>query len=176
MLQNLINTYREKYVAYEEAAHKNYLYVSSLENEADALCELAEKKRLAAKRAKADFNQKNPCVYWFDEVVVPLFNKLADRAGMSCRIMGPSGLAARCTLVMYKDNCKSWHDQERWYLIVRPSIEENSISFEYETGEVKEDYPVDSIGAMNGMNRVTKPLPETLDGILSVLSYEDWEV
>lgn len=48
---------------------------------------------------------------------------------------------------------------------------ENETEVHYATGEETNEFPKDSIGYLNGFNRVRKPLPDSLDEIIKVLRF-----
>lgn len=85
---------------------------------------------------------KFPQLRWDDERLVPM--------GLGCRVhvFAYVGGQLACYLALSPDN----GDGRLWY----------------ETGEIKEGYPQGSIGAMNGFDRVQKPI-ETIEEIYTHL-------
>ena len=59
---------------------------------------------------------------------------------------------------------------EKMMLVVLPGhTDSNEVYIKYETGEASERYAVGSLGAINGMNNLTAPLPDTAEEIFEIM-------
>ena len=59
---------------------------------------------------------------------------------------------------------------EKMTLVVLPGYTDaNEVYIMYTTGEMVDNYPAGSIGAINGMNNLTAPLPDTAEEIFELM-------
>ena len=133
----------------------------------------AERKQfLAEGRKKEADNIKMP--FWYDEVVVPLVESIAHIKGKKAYITGPCGLGSKVHITLHspfdENGCRLVDFTDAESLTVEPCFETTeggsiALHFRYETGEVDTTYPEGSLGAYNGLNRVTEPLPDEPDEI-----------
>lgn len=143
----------------------------------------AERKRfLAEGRKKEADNIKMP--FWYDEVVVPMVESIATMKGKKPYIIGPCGLGAKVYITLHSpfddESCRLYDFSEAETLMVEPefdSIEDGLIAtyLRYETGEVDTTYPEGSLGAYNGLNRVTERLPDELDEVAKLFKPVDFK-
>lgn len=133
----------------------------------------AERSQLIAEGRKKDAdNIKSP--FWLDEVIVPLAESISNRKGKKPYILGPYGLGCKVSITLHspfdEDGCRLADFTDAESLTVEPCFETTeggsiALHFRYETGEVDTTYPEGSLGAYNGLNRVTEPLPDEPDEI-----------
>lgn len=133
----------------------------------------AERSQLIAEGRKKDAdNIKSP--FWLDEVIVPLAESISNRKGKKPYITGPCGLGSKVYIILHdpfdEDGCRLVDFTDVESLTVEPCFETTeggsiALHFRYETGEVDTTYPEGSLGAYNGPNRVTEPLPDEPDEI-----------
>lgn len=103
---------------------------------------------------------------WFDTSVVPLAQDLEEATGMTAKVSGAFGLRCECYIVLEKGDRKKT-------IVVTPDIKDDgSLELYYDTGEVRDRFRSDSIGALNGFNNITERLPDTLYGIIRVIREE----
>lgn len=143
----------------------------------------AERKQfLAEGRKKEADNIKMP--FWYDEVVVPMVESIAHIKGKKPYILGPHGLGCKVSITLHspfdEDGCRLVDFTDAESLTVEPefdSIEDGLIAtyLRYETGEVDTTYPAGSLGAYNGLNRVTERLPNELDEVAKLFKPVDFK-
>lgn len=104
-------------------------------------------------------------VSWVDTVVNLLMKDLEEATGLHGEIYGPFGLRGATSIYLREDMSKSITEQTT-KSITLTSEEDGTY---YETGEIVREYPVNSIGWLNGFGRETKKLPDTLEEILELL-------
>ena len=151
MLSELIQNYE---IAYQEAEDKR-------------------NKLIAEHKYKEANDVKSP--WWFTEVIHPLAEEFKLKTGMHCEVVGPCGICCKVDIYLYNDPKTNKWDQEHWHLTIEPDFYENELWFRYETGELVNEYAPNTIGAINGMNNVTKPMPPGIDAILSLFKKrEPW--
>lgn len=130
--------------------------------------ERAEKRieRLQAKQIKVGRNYPS----WVDEIVETLAMELANRLHKNFEIYGPFGL--RCETSIYLFDCadKGITEQETWSIRITPGRLDLGEIY-YDTGEVTKEFGSDTIGYMNGMNNVSKPLPDDIEDIIKLLRH-----
>ncbi len=77
-------------------------------------------------------------------------------------VSGPYGLGSRMHLSLFKkhrsefENAEDYYSKDNWLCLVIVPIDPRNGIIHYETGEKKNEYPNNSIGAMNGFNNVTE--------------------
>ena len=139
----------------------------------------AERSQLIAEGRKKDAdNIKRP--FWLDEVIVPLAESISNRKGKKPYILGPCGLGSKVSITLHspfdEDGCRLADFTDAESLTVEPCFETTeggsiALHFRYETGEVDTTYPEGSLGAYNGLNRVTEPLPDEPDEVATLFKY-----
>lgn len=143
----------------------------------------AERKQfLAEGRKKEADNIKMP--FWYDEVVVPMVESIAHIKGKKPYILGPYGIGSKVSITLHspfdEDGCRLVDFTDAESLTVEPCFETTeggsiALHFRYETGEVDTTYPEGSLGAYNGLNRVTKRLPDELDAVAKLFKSGDFK-
>lgn len=96
---------------------------------------------------------------WIQAIVNPLAQKLSKDLNLEFDIYGPLGVNARTTIYLMEDIKKGIIQQATYSITLIPSDLVNGI-IHYETGETTDEYPKGSIGELNGMNYISKELPE----------------
>lgn len=124
------------------------------------ICDQAQKKIIALQEELN--NLKYPSVY--ESVVVPLAEELAKHFNTEFDIYGPFGLMGEIIIVLMKDTMKSISEQPTISLTLR--ISDDVVL--YDTGKRINRYSKGSIGELNGMNKVFKPLPMDFDEIVKL--------
>lgn len=114
-----------------------------------------------------------PKVTWEDRLVRPLAEELSRRsAKKNFTIIGPGGLSCATHIVLHDDpEYVPLTRREETYLelTVQPDDQDGVITLRYETGEDEDVCPKGSIGQVGGLNRVTKPLPDSIEEIEKLL-------
>lgn len=110
---------------------------------------------------------------WKENAVMPLARLLAREKGLQLYLMGPFGLRAACIIVLYADMAKRPLEQEHWSITVMPHFDEEKFELWYDTYRVVQDYPPDSIGALNNMGNELEPLPDTTEEILALMQHSE---
>ncbi len=106
--------------------------------------------------AKAVEQTKHPS--WIETAITALAVDLHEATGETVEISGPCGL--RAEILLYVGTR---------FIRITPSFPEGKLKLYYDTGEVTNKYPPQSLGDWNGMNNVSEPLPDTLEEIIAVL-------
>ena len=111
---------------------------------------------------------------WKEGAIDPLGRHLARTRGLHLYMMGPFGIRAACTIVLYGDKRVQPLKQEHWSITVMPLFnDEDQLEIWYDTFRVVREYPPDSIGAMNNMGNELLSLPDTTKEILALLHHSD---
>lgn len=126
----------------------------------EEICKQAQEKITALKK-KLD-HLEHPSVY--ASVINPLAEELAKHFNMHANVYGPCGLMSEMMIVLAKDKTKSICEQPTISLTLRIS---NGMVL-YDAGKRINRYPKDSIGELNGMNKVFEPLPMDFDEIVKL--------
>jgi len=146
------------------------------ETYADARRRLAERrKRLERMRAEeramhekiAEVEQR---AYWFTALLRPLAIELKRETGAKAYTLGgPFGLSCEWYLELeYADGRRA-----RLTGALGHWAPDYDMELEYHTGETVERYEPGTVGAVNGMNRITAPLPLAAPAILPLLRWKD---
>ena len=146
--------------------------VSELEQEAELIIQRAtaraQKKTIEAERIREKLRRMET-VNWLDGVIKPLAAALAEATGLYWKVTGPCGICCRVHIDLCKDPDKPVLFQNRKEIILQPDFTDDALTIMYETGETTDRFAKDSVGALNGMNNVTKPLPNSVDEILKLM-------
>lgn len=110
---------------------------------------------------------------WKEHAVMPLARLLAREKGLLLYFLGPFGIRAACTIILYADKHKPALEQEHWSITVMPHFSEEGLELWYDTYRVIKDYPPDSIGALNNMGNEALPLPNTTKEILTLMEHSN---
>lgn len=124
-----------------------------------------EYKRLSDEIATLEEKLDNlefPSIY--ATVIYPLAEELAKHFNMHSNVYGPYGLMSEMMIVLAKDKTKSICEQPTISLTLRIS---NGMVL-CDAGKRINRYPKDSIGELNGMNKVFEPLPMDFDEIVKL--------
>lgn len=120
---------------------------------------------------------------WVQNILVPLAKELKKRLGLKAYdIYGPFGCECETTIYLSndgKDGKIEITKVETYSLTIRPVWKYNdnyskTTAFEltYWTGESTNLYPKGTIGELNGMNHIFKPLPNNIDDIVAILEHK----
>lgn len=109
-------------------------------------------------------------VGWVEGIVEPLAAALASLTGLSWEIYGPFGLRAQTAIYLREDMSRSITEQTTRSIHLVPKHDKDvGYILHYETGEIDGSYQKGSLGELNGMNRKTAPLPDTIEEIEKLL-------
>ncbi len=139
-------------------------------DEADSLEKEAAKKR---REAKGVYEELGALDYgnWMSDVLWPLADELARRTGKHPKLLGPAGLGSKVTIALVDDPDKRSYEQESLEITVEPVFDDESIFFNYETGDVSDRYEPGTVGYVNGLNNITARLPDSVEEILGLLRH-----
>lgn len=148
---------------YYQTLHKFNEEYKRLSDEIDCQKEIRDQaqKKITALQEELE-NLESPSIY--TTVIYPLAEELAKHFNMHSNVYGPYGLMGEIMIVLTKDTMKSISEQPTISLTLRIS---NGMVL-YDTGKRINRYPKDSIGELNGMNKVFEPLPMDFDEIVKV--------
>lgn len=130
----------------------------------EEICKQAQEKTAVLKK-KLD-NLEHPSVY--ESVIEPLAEELAKHFNMHANVYGPFGLMGEMMIVLAKDKMKSICEQPTISLTLLMPEDSSDYVVLYDTGKRINRYPKDSIGELNGMNKVFEPLPMYFDEIVKL--------
>ena len=172
MLEKLIREYLDASEKERSEIREAERRASELEREADLIIRRATdrsmKKTAEAGRIREKI-RKMETVSWMDNVIKPLAAALSEATGMYWKVSGPCGICCRVYIDLCEDPDKPILFQSRKEIILQPDFTDDSLVLLYETGETTDRFAKDSVGALNGMNNVTKPLPNSVDEILKLM-------
>lgn len=116
-------------------------------------------------KAKKAAKKSRDVVALLDAIAAPVARLL----GCSALVSGPFGLFDRYSILFAG---KESYNRDAWYrLTVQVDFDiKNGISIRYETKDVEIRFPAGSIGALNGGNLKTLPLPDTAEAIADLLT------
>ena len=106
---------------------------------------------------------------WIDGIVKPLAEALAVHTGLPCTICGPFGLSCETSIYLFEDADKSICEQKTRSIRIIPVFKYNDSTVVYDTGEKSGKYADGTIGATNNLDRVTRPLPDSIEEIVALL-------
>lgn len=110
---------------------------------------------------------------WKDGAVMPLARLLAREKGLLLYFMGPFGIRAACTIILYADRHVEPLKQEHWSITIMPHFGDTGLELRYDTYRVIHEYPPGSIGALNNMGNEQLPLPDTTKEILALMKHSE---
>ena len=170
---------RELYESYAAARQKEKEKLAEMEAEASALREEAEQLQMAAKEKVRLADEivgrmgDHMTTSWVKDVVKPLGEELRKATGKKfCTVYGPFGLCARVSIYLHDESTddKDLIHQATLDLNLQPCFEDgNSFSLLYETGEITRQCEPGSLADLNGMNRATAPLPDSIDDVVTLM-------
>lgn len=108
---------------------------------------------------KAAQRSKDSVASWLDSAVAALAADLEEYTGEAMKIGGPYGLRAEVII-----------SSDSYILIVTPDFNDGTLKLYYDTGEVTEKHQPNTIGAVNGFNKVQVPLPDTIEEIAATMT------
>lgn len=121
--------------------------------------------------AKRELDTKVECMWqrisWFTSLVKPLAIELKRETGAkSYRLGGPYGLNSEWHIdLLFADG--------RWATLSGILGNLDKAELEYHTGEQDKRFPADTLGAINGMNQLTEPLPLAAYAIVPLLRWRE---
>ena len=156
-----------KKVAAEKKRDRLKREMDQLMDEADALAAKAMSKR---REAKDLYEQIGALDYgnWVSDVIWPLADELARRAGKKAQVFGPCGIGAKVVISLVDDLEKRSYEQDSLELTLEPEHQDGRWEIRYETGERTDLYEPGTVGFINGLNNVTAPLPDSVGEILAL--------
>lgn len=149
---------QEMYAAYETARAANM-----------AECERLERLIARHKAKLKKLNDKRPG--WYDAILTPLADAISADIGMPYEVYGPFGLSCETSLYFFPTSGRDITRNETYSITLYPDYDDSRLYLSYDTGERTDTYRTGSIGWMNGMNNVTKPLPDDLETIIVLLQH-----
>lgn len=131
-------------------------------------------EKISERRAQIERLEKRRerllCAGWVEGIVEPLAAALASLTGLSWEIYGPFGLRAETSIYLREDMSRSITEQTtRSIHLVPMHNKDGGYVIHYETREIDDSYQKGSLGEINGINRKTAPLPDTLEEIEKLL-------
>ena len=166
---------------YESADAALITYHNSIEDLDEKLSALYEKEAKLRKRADKALQDAEKIKKQMNEierpdridlVVKPLAAELQSITGKKCvKVLGPSGLRCEVFIDLYDEETEYLHRVERSCLTLTPYRDEEMHFILYYDTEEETEYkcPKGSIGELNGMNILTKPLPDSIEEIVPLL-------
>lgn len=142
------------------------------ERRAAELREQAAQEDLEVKKIREEMNAL-PRVAWPEKLVQPLAEELSRRSTKkNFTVIGPGGLSCATHIVLHDSSeyvPLMLRDETYLELTVQPDSQGGVITLRYETGEENDNCPKGSVGEIGGLNRVTKPLPDSIEEIEKLL-------
>lgn len=141
--------------------------------ETERIKEKIEERKKQIERLKKKLEKRKNDYYkkdfpnWVETIVKPLMYDLEEKTGLHGEIYGPFGLCCKTSIYLRENMEKSITEQTTLHITIEPPTSDGKIY--YETGEVKGGYAKDSIGTLNGMNKVVAELPDTIEAIVELL-------
>lgn len=139
---------------------KEYLgRIKSLRDAARRNEELARSKHKKARMLQ----DKMPT---YKDFIQKVFTPAAEALGCHLDIAGPFGIFTRYRLVFINNNPDG---KDYTVTVQHTNDEEGNWDILYETGETEPRFAPDSIGAWNGGNRKTAPLPDNTEELVELI-------
>ena len=172
MLERLIQEYLSESEKERSEIREAKQKASELEQEAELIIQRAtaraQKKTIEAERIREKLRRMET-VNWLDGVIKPLAAALAEATGLYWKVTGPCGICCRVHIDLCEDPDKPVLFQSHKEIVLQPDFTDDGLAIMYETGETTERFAKDTVGALNGMNNVTKPLPNSVDEIFGLM-------
>lgn len=155
---------KEQYVneVNEAKSARDEINVKIAKNEAS----IQRAKKAIEKLNKKQYNLDTP--NWIDSLVRPLAKEISKELGKDYEIYGPFGLRSQTSI--------HWRDDMTKPITVQPTLSLRLVpgdlkkaELKYETGKKKGEFQKNTIGDVNGFNRETSPLPDSLDEIIQIV-------
>lgn len=163
LIQSFHEDFRQKLDAYNKTCCELKEKATRYEEKASELMAKAQKCR--GKMASI----KPPSGDWVAGVVEPLAKEIGNRLNLESKVYGPQGLGCRVHMVFGSKEAEDEGIAPRWWFTLQPAFQEGSFELFYESDEETDRYPQGSLGALNGLNKVTKPLPDDIDQIIELI-------
>jgi len=123
-------------------------------------------RQIGRLRRKLDKTRRPP---WTD-CVEAIAGELARRTGLKHDIYGPFGITSQISIYLFEDDQKGITEQPTRSLTLMPRFgADDTLRLSYWTGECTSKYVPNTIGEMNGCNKVMKPLPDAMEEIEALL-------
>lgn len=157
----------EKYVkAHKESKEKK----EKINDEIYSIEKSIKKKEEKIVKLKEEINeicQAEP--RWVEAIIIPLRDAISEKTGLYTKEpYGPFGLRSSISIYFSeKENFDIVEDDVIGITILPRDLTEGKLN--YETGETEDLYQKGTLGYINGMNHVEKPLPQDLDEIIKLL-------
>lgn len=156
-LKQLLEQYQLSINKFDEESKRLSVKIARQEE----ICKQAQEKITALKK-------KLDRLSVYASVINPLAEELAKHFNMHANVYGPFGLMGEMMIVLAKDKTKSICEQPTISLTLRVPEDLSDHVVLYDTGKRITRYPKDSIGELNGMNKVFEPLPMDFDEIVKL--------
>lgn len=160
-MKDIILQHESDIEQYREAMAK----IATEREKIEAQIERANKK--LAKLDKKEEKLHKPSRYTFIEL---LADKLSKHFGLHYKLYGPFGIECETSIYLFKNPKLSICEQDTLSITLRPFGDVEKDWLTYDTGERLDRYPKGSIGDLNGMNAVYKPLPKEFNQIVELMS------
>lgn len=112
---------------------------------------------------------------WVQQVLKPLADTISRNLGnLPYEFYGPFGLTSETSVYFFPGEGRDITKDESFGIDVVPAFESEELGgfhLLYWTGETTEEYRRGSIGWMNGMNKVRKELPDSIDEIMPLICH-----
>ena len=150
----------------------NYIEARTKEKKLEVLVERAEMK-LRKHREKTHS--------WIQMVAEPIAKELCEYTGHRYfEIYGPFGLRAETTIYLMDREDLRIYEKPTWSITLTPDFSfvqpEPDFRLFYDTGNIREVYPRNSIGGLNNFGHETALLPDTIEEIAKLLVYSGKEM
>lgn len=149
----------------------NYIEALTKEKKLEELVERAEMK-LRKHREKTNS--------WIQMVAEPIAKELCEYTGHKhFEIYGPFGLRAETTIYLMDADERDIIHNDTWSITMMPEFSFGmaipDFRLFYDTGNIREVYPRNSIGGLNNFGHETALLPDTVEEIAKLLRYSKGE-
>lgn len=103
------------------------------------------------------------------ELIELIAKAVGEHIGCNASVGGPCGIFCRYSVSF--NGKEPYNRDQRYHLTVQAEYDEQEgCQLFYETGHSLTNYPTDSIGAFNGGNIETKPLPDTIEALADIIT------
>lgn len=147
--------------------------VENWNREHKAYLEKLAKLEASVARAKKRLEKhQNSYPTWLESIVEPIAKQLAELRDMQYELYGPFGLRSAVSIYLTpKDSDGNIVKNDTWSITITIRNIEGVWEARYDTGNKDCYYPPNSIGAMNGFNKETALLPDTIEEINALLRF-----